>query len=202
MKQSHTRSVIIKENSHPFQSVRFQKDITGCHTATPYPQKLVGFVSTLAEANVTPICISSLCTKAPQEAFSSTHKGSKLSFQVLALLLPPSSTPPAIALILGAKSWAVENCYSQHKPAFFLSTNSASVSEPQGVEALLVSASDPPLAQYLISSVASDLEEIGIWIGPSVRACSDSPTSSIQVCVVGIGFWKPQNDSNSNLQTL
>ena len=89
--------------THPIQSIRFRKDITGCHTATPYPWKSVASVSTLSEANVNPICASSLCTTALLGAFSSKHMGWQLSFQVLALLLPPSSTHLANTLISGAK---------------------------------------------------------------------------------------------------
>ena len=92
-----------KIKTHPSQSIRFRKDITGCHTATPYPRKSVVFVSTLSEANVNPICASSLCTTALLEAFSGKHMGWQLSFQVLALLLPPSSTHLANTLISGAK---------------------------------------------------------------------------------------------------
>ncbi|KAH9751077.1 hypothetical protein KPL71_014139 [Citrus sinensis] len=58
--------------THPIPSIRFRKDITGCHTATPYPRKSVASVSTLSEANVNPICASSLCTTALLGAFSMT----------------------------------------------------------------------------------------------------------------------------------
>ena len=49
-------------------------DIAECHTA-PYPRIPVAVVLAPAQATTTPICLSSLGTKAVQESFSSEHKG-------------------------------------------------------------------------------------------------------------------------------
>ena len=65
-----------EKNLHQIRSmlIKFHMDIAECHTA-PYPRIPVAVISAPAQATTTPICLSSLGTKAVQESFSSEHKG-------------------------------------------------------------------------------------------------------------------------------